>query len=99
MRFSGQNYADALKRYVVHVLPVSFLSDLVPYILLTAAERTSRAVALYIYIMEGRDSVYTATPTFMSEVRRAFSQSFQENAPHLCQHRFLRNPFQFITHQ
>jgi hypothetical protein len=48
MRLSGQNYADALKRYVITMLPVSFLSDLIPYITLTAAERTSRAVALYV---------------------------------------------------
>ena len=48
MRLSGQNYTDALKRYVIRMLPVSLLSDLVPYITLTAAERTSRALVLYV---------------------------------------------------
>jgi hypothetical protein len=48
MRLSVQNYADALKRYVVHILPVSFLSDLIPYFTLAAAESASGAVALYV---------------------------------------------------
>jgi len=46
MRLSGQNYADALERYVIHTLPVSFLSDFAPYLTLAAAERATRAVAL-----------------------------------------------------
>jgi hypothetical protein len=81
------------------MLPVPSPSDLEPYITLNAAERTSRAVELYVYIMEGRDSFYTTTPAVMHEIRRAFSQSFQEIAPHFYHHRFLPDPFQFITHQ
>jgi hypothetical protein len=48
MRLSEQNYADALKRSAMLMLPVSFLSDLVPYFTLAAAESASEAVALYV---------------------------------------------------